>query len=114
MAAPRASWKGVLRIGAVECGVALYTAASTSERVSFHILNRKTGHRVHRQFLDSETGKPVQHEAQIKGYETGPGDYIQFEPEEIEKAVPDADKVLAIQAFVACGDVDDIYFDRPY
>jgi DNA end-binding protein Ku len=114
MATPRANWKGLLKIGAVECGVALYTAASTAERISFHILNRKTGHRVHRQFVDSETGKPVDHEDQIKGYETGRGDYIRFEPEEIEKAVPGADKVLAIQAFVACGEVDDIYFDRPY
>jgi len=41
MAAPRASWKGVLRIGAIECGVALYTAASTADRVSFRILNRR-------------------------------------------------------------------------
>lgn len=112
--APRANWKGVLKIGAIECGVALYTAASTAERVSFHILNRKTGHRVHRQFVDAETGKPVDHDEQIKGYETGRGTYIPFEPDEIEKAVPDADKVLAIQAFVACDEVDDIYFDRPY
>lgn len=110
----RANWKGALEIGAVKCGVALYTAASTSERVSFHVLNRKTGHRVHRQFVDSETGEPVEHENQIKGYETGRGDYIRFEPDEIEKALPDADKVLAIRAFVACGDIDDIYFDRPY
>lgn len=112
--APRANWKGVLKIGAIECGVALYTAASTAERMSFHILNRKTGHRVHRQFVDSETGKPVEHEDQIKGYETGRGDYIPFEPDEIEKAVPDADKVLEIQAFIACSEVDDIFFDRPY
>jgi DNA end-binding protein Ku len=112
--APRANWKGALRIGAIECGVSLYTAASTSERVSFHILNRKTGHRVHRQFVDAETEEPVEHKDQIKGYETGRGDTIRFEPEEIEQAVPDADKVLAIQAFVACADIDDIYFDRPY
>jgi DNA end-binding protein Ku len=112
--APRANWKGLLEIGAVKCGVALFTAASTSERVSFHILNRKTGHRVHRQFVDSETEEPVEHDDQIKGYETGRGDYLPFEPEEIEKAIPDADKVLSIQAFVGCGDIDDIYFDRPY
>jgi DNA end-binding protein Ku len=113
MAAPRANWKGILKLGAIECGVALYTAASAAD-VSFHVLNRKTGHRVHRQFVDSETRKPVGHEDQIKGYETGRGDFIPFEPEEIKKAVPDADKVLGVQAFVPCADVDDIYFDRPY
>ncbi|MBV8779303.1 MAG: Ku protein [Alphaproteobacteria bacterium] len=112
--APRANWKGALKVGAVSCPVALYTAASTAERISFHILNRKTGHRVHREFVDSETGKPVDRDDQIKGYETGGGDYITFEPEEIAKAVPDADKTLSVEAFVRCDDIDDVYFDRPY
>jgi len=57
--APRANWKGYLKIAEVTCPVALYTAASSSERVAFHILNRETGHRIQRQFVDSETEKPV-------------------------------------------------------
>src|SRR5437763_14507098 len=88
--AARANWKGVLKMGDVSCPVALYTAASTAERISFHILNRKTGHRVHREFVDSETGKPVRAKDQVKGYETGAGDYIEFEPEELAKAIPEA------------------------
>jgi DNA end-binding protein Ku len=112
--AARAIWKGVLKLEDLVCPVALYTAASTAERITFHILNRKTGHRVHRIFVDSETGKPVEAKDQIKGYETGRGDYITFEPEEIAKAMPESDKALSIQAFVPCDQVDDIYFDRPY
>ena len=112
--AARANWKGILKIGKVSCPIALYTAASTAERVSFHILNRKTGHRVHRQFVDVDTGKPVESKDQVKGYETEPGDYISFEPEEIAKAVPEADKTLDVEAFVSCHQVDDVYFDRPY
>jgi DNA end-binding protein Ku len=88
--AARANWKGVLKAGEVSCPVALYTAASTAERIAFHILNRKTGHRVHREFVDAETGERVEAKEQVKGYETGPGDYIAFEPEEIAKAVPEA------------------------
>jgi DNA end-binding protein Ku len=106
----RANWKGVLKAGEVSCPVALYTAASTAERIAFHILNRKTGHRVHREFVDAETGERVEAKEQVKGYETGPGDYIAFEPEEITKAVPEADKTLDVEAFVPCGQVD----DRPY
>jgi Ku protein len=94
--------------------VALFTAASTSERVAFHVLNRKTGHRVHREFVDSETGKPVEAKDQVKGYETGRGDYLTFEPDEIAQAIPDRDKTLDVQAFIPCSQVDDIYFDRPY
>lgn len=112
--AARANWKGVLKAGEVSCPVALYTAASTAERIAFHILNRKTGHRVHREFVDAETGERVEAKEQVKGYETGPGDYIAFEPEEIAKAVPDADKTLDVEAFVRCDQVDDVYFDRPY
>jgi DNA end-binding protein Ku len=112
--AARANWKGVLKIGEVVCPVALYTAASTAERIAFHILNRHTGHRVHREFVDAETDKAVPAKEQIKGYETGAGDYIAFEPDEIEKAVPEADKTLDVEAFVPCEQVDDVFCDRPY
>jgi DNA end-binding protein Ku len=112
--AARANWKGVLKIGEVSCPVALYTAASTAECIALHILNRKTGHRVHREFVDAETGERVEAKEQVKGYETGPDNYIHFEPEEIARAVPEADKTLDVEAFVSCGQVDDVYFDRPY
>jgi DNA end-binding protein Ku len=112
--AARANWKGVLKLGEVSCPVALYTAASKTERVSFHILNRNTGHRVHREFVDAETGERIDAKEQVKGYETGAGDYIAFEPEEIAKAVPEAGKTLDVAAFVPCDQVDDVYFDRPY
>lgn len=55
MVAPRANWKGFIKLGEVSCPVALYTATSTSDRISFNILNRKTGNRVRREFVDSET-----------------------------------------------------------
>jgi DNA end-binding protein Ku len=52
MAGHRAQWKGFIKFGEVACGVGLYTAASTSERISFHTINRKTGNRVNRVFVD--------------------------------------------------------------
>lgn len=112
--APRAIWKGVLKVAEVTCPVALYTAASTSERISFHTLNRKTGNRVHRQFIDEVTGKPVEKEDQVKGYDRGDGDYIVLEPEEIAEAVPESDKTLDVATFLPCDEIDDLFFDRPY
>ncbi len=112
--APRANWKGYLKVAEVTCPVALYTATSTSERLAFHTLNRESGHRVHRQFLDSDTGKPVAREDQVKGYEVAKDEYVILEPEEVAAAVPASDKTLSIDAFIACGDVDTIYFDRSY
>jgi DNA end-binding protein Ku len=112
--APRAQWKGFLKFGEVSCPVALYTASSTSDRISFHTLNRATGNRVRREFIDSETGKPVPREDQIKGYEINKDDYIALEPEEVAATVPESDKVLRVEAFLGCADIDDVYFDRPY
>ncbi|MGE7368548.1 Ku protein [Neorhizobium sp. NPDC001467] len=114
MTAARANWKGHLKFGEVSCPVALYSATSSADRISFNILNRKTGNRVRREFIDSETGDPVEHDDQVKGYEAGNGRYIVLEPEEIAAAIPDSDKMLAIEAFIACDEIDNVYFDRPY
>lgn len=112
--APRAQWKGHLKFGELVCPVALYTAASTSERISFHTLNRKTGNRIRREFVDSDTGKLVERDDQVKGYELPSGDYIVLEAEDVAAAVPESDKMLAISAFIDCADIDDVFFDKPY
>lgn len=112
--APRAVWKGVLKIAEVTCPVSLYTAASTSERISFHTLNRKTGNRVQRQFIDEASGKPVESADQVKGYDKGNGEYVILEPEEIAAAIPESDKTLTVETFLPCDEIDDIFFDKPY
>jgi DNA end-binding protein Ku len=112
--APRALWKGHLKIEELTCAVALYAAASTAERVSLHTINRKTGHRVHREYVDADTGKEVEREDQVKGYETDKDHFIVLEPEEIAAAVPESDKMLAVEAFIECDDIDTVYFDKPY
>jgi DNA end-binding protein Ku len=112
--AGRASWKGNLTIDALSCQVGLYTAVSSSDRLSFNIVNRKTGHRVERQFVDSETGKPVSREDQVKGYRLDDGGYIVIEDEEMASVVPQNDKTLAIESFIGWNDIDKLFFDRPY
>src|ERR1700677_4797331 len=106
--APRANWKGFLKVGEVVCPIALYTAASTSERIAFHILNRKTGHRVRRQFCDEQTGRSVDAESQVKGYERAPGQYVTFERDVFAEAILEVDKVLAFEAFTPCAAIDDV------
>jgi len=112
--AGRASWKGFLKIGELTCPVGLYAAASTSERIAFHTLNRKTGNRVHREFVDSVTGEAVEREQQVKGYETGKDEHIVLSPDEVAAAVPESDKTLSVSAFLNCEDIDTLYLDRPY
>ena len=114
MVAARANWKGFIKFGEVAVAVALYTAASSSERIAFNTLNRATGNRVRREFVDSETGAPVDRDKQVKGYEVENGEYVVLEPEEVASAVPGSDKTLKIEAFVPCNEIDDVYFDKPY
>lgn len=110
----RAQWKGFLRFGEVSCGVALYTAASTSERITFNTINAKTGNRVNRVFIDSETEERVEREAQTKGFEIDNGQYIIIDPEEVAATIPESNKTLEVQAFIPCKEIDDIFFDKPY
>lgn len=112
--APRANWKGFLKVAEVQCPVALYTAASTSDRIAFHLLNRATGHRLRRQYIDSVSGRPVGSEEQVKGYEISRDDYVVLEDEEVAAVVPENNKTLAVQAFVKFDDIDRVFFDRPY
>jgi DNA end-binding protein Ku len=112
--AARASWKGHLKVGDLVCSVGLYTAVSVSDRISFNIINRKTGNRVERQFIDGETGKPVERDDQVKGYRLDSGEYIVIEGEELAEFVPESDKVLNVQSFVSDDEINKLYFDRPY
>jgi DNA end-binding protein Ku len=114
MVAARANWKGYLKFGEISCPVALYTGASTSERISFHTVNRDTGHRVRREFIDPVTEKPVEREDQIKGFEIDTDRYVEVEPDEIANAVPDSKKLLAVAAFIPCSEIDTVFFDKPY
>src|SRR5256885_10317583 len=78
------------------------------------MINRTTGARVRRQFVDAETGDLVEKDDQAKGFEVGKDDYVVLEPGEVAAAVPESDKTLFILAFISCADIDDVYFDKPY
>jgi DNA end-binding protein Ku len=112
--APRPNWKGYLKLSLVSCPVALFPATTTSERVSFRTLNRATGNRVRRQFVDEQTGEPVEAEEQIKGYEVGKGEYIQIEDDELKSVQLESSHTIDIERFVPRSDVDGLYLDSPY
>ncbi|MFG1299681.1 Ku protein [Xanthobacter sp. V3C-3] len=112
--APRASWKGFLTVGALSCGVGLHAAASTAERISLHMVSRKTGHRLRRQYVDEETGAPVEGDEQVKGYEVARGEFVTLEPEDVAAVVPQGTRTIAVDTFLPCGGIDTAYLDRPY
>jgi DNA end-binding protein Ku len=112
--APRANWKGYLKLSLVSCAVALYPASSTSSRVAFNTLNRQTGHRVKRQFIDAETGAVVEPEDQVKGYPVGKTQYIMVDDDELDAIRIESTHTIEIERFVPLAEVDHRYFDAPY
>ncbi|CAN7145048.1 Ku protein [Agrobacterium tumefaciens] len=110
----RASWKGHLAFADFNCEIGLYSALTSTEKISFNIVNRKTGHRVERQYVDSDTGEAVGRDDQVKGYERDNGDYIVIEGDEIAKLMPESDKVIRIRHFLECDEIDKLFFDKSY
>src|SRR5919197_5510693 len=112
--APRSSWKGYLKLSLVSCPIALYPAASSSERISFNRINKKTGNRLKQQLVDAETGEPVDKEDIGRGYEIGKGQYLQVEDEELEKIQIQSTHTIDINSFVPRAEIDDRYLESPY
>lgn len=112
--AQRAVWRGQIKFADFSCDVGLYSAISSSEKISFNIINRKTGNRVEREYVDSETGKKVEREEQAKGYELENGDHIVIEGDEISKLMPESNKIIRIKNFIECDEIDKLFFDKPY
>ncbi len=112
--APRAYWKGYLKLSLVSCPVLLFPATSAREKISFHQLNKETGHRIRYRKVDAETGDEVPQENIIKGYEVGKGDYIELDPEELEAIALHSRHTIEIDEFVPKKDIDELYMADPY
>jgi DNA end-binding protein Ku len=112
--APRAYWKGYLKLSLVSCPVALFPATSEREKISFHQLNEDTGNRIKYGKVDAETGDEVPSEKIIKGYEVGKGQYLQVEPEELEAIAIESKRTIEIDEFVPKKEIDELYLNSPY
>src|SRR6201996_7928771 len=112
--APRANWKGFLRLSLVTCAVALYPATSDTEKVSFNQINRKTGHRIKYLKVDAETGDEVTSEDIVKGYKVDTDTYIEVTKDKLDDIALDSTHTIEIDEFVPKADIDNRYLIRPY
>ncbi|RAZ90102.1 Ku protein [Mesorhizobium hawassense] len=112
--APRPAWKGYLKLSLVTCAIELTNVVTHAERVSFRILNRKTGNTVKRIYVDAETGKPLEDGDEIKGYEVSDGDFVHIEEDEIEAVQIESSHTMSLDGFVDKSSIEQIYLDTPY
>src|SRR5215475_11153686 len=114
LVAPRAYWKGYLKLSLVSCPVALFPASSEREKISFNQINKKTGNRIRYRKVDAENGEEVDSADIVKGYEVGKGEYIEIEPEELEAIAIESKRTIEIDEFVPKKEIDELYLNSPY
>jgi DNA end-binding protein Ku len=112
--APRANWKGFLRLSLVTCPVALFPATSDAEKISFNQINRKTGHRIKYLKVDAETGDEVAADDIMKGYQVDTDTYIEINKDELENIALESTRAIEIDEFVPRAEIDQRYVIRPY
>ncbi|MCC8957012.1 Ku protein [Bradyrhizobium sp. Pear77] len=114
MAAPRAYWKGTLKLSLVSCPVALYPASTTVEKTRFHMINRETGNRLKQQMVDTETGDVVEGDQKGRGYEVTKGKYVEIDKDELDAVQIESNHTIDIDSFVPEDEIDKRYLDHPY
>lgn len=111
--APRASWKGHLKLSLVSCPVRLYPATSYANRISFNQLHKDTHNRINIKPVDPELGL-VERSDLVKGYEYEDKKYVIIDDEDLDAVRIESNHTMNIEAFVDAGDVDVLYQDSPY
>jgi DNA end-binding protein Ku len=112
--APRANWKGFLRLSLVTCPVALYPATSEAEKISFNQINKNTGHRIRYLKVDADSGEEVASDDIVKGYPVDRDRYLEVTKDELENIALESTRTIDIDEFVPRKEIDDLYLVRPY
>jgi len=111
--APRASWKGYIKLSLVSCPVKMYPATSASERITFNQLHKDTHNRINMKPVDPELGL-VERSDLVKGYEYEDKQYIIIDDSDLDAVRIESNHTMNIEAFVDEDEVDVIYQDAPY
>jgi len=112
--APRAYWKGSLRLSLVTCPVALYPASTAVGKTRFHMINIETGNRLKQQMVDAETGDVVEGDQKGRGYELSKGKYVEIDKEELDAVQIESNHTIDIDSFVPKDEIDQRYLNHPY
>jgi DNA end-binding protein Ku len=112
--APRAYWKGTLKLSLVTCPVALYPATTSVEKTRFHMINAETGNRLRQQMVDEETGDVVESGQKARGYEISKGKYVEIEKDELDAVQIESNHAIDIDSFVPKDEIDQRYLNHPY
>ena len=111
--APRATWKGYLKLSLVSCPGRMYNATSDTAKIRFNMLHKDTHNRVQMKPHDPELGV-VERADLVKGYEFEKDKYVVIEDDDLDQIQIESTKTISIEKFVDLADVDPMYLDSPY
>ena len=111
--AARPAWRGQIRLALVAIPVEIFPATKSGASIAFHQIHEPSGKRVKYQKVVPGVGS-VNIDEIVKGFEVSKGEYVLLEPEEIEAVKLESRKTLELTQFVDYGDIDAIYYDKPY
>ena len=112
--AVRPYWRGYLKLSLVTCAVTLTPATTEGEKIRFHTINRKTGHRIRTRYVDAVSGKVVDEDDQAKAYEKEENDYVVLDDEDLDSVQLESARTIDIDEFVEEDTIEWVYFDSPY
>jgi DNA end-binding protein Ku len=109
----RSVWKGVISFGLVAVPVKAFSAVRDHD-VHFHQIDRKSGARIRNRKVSEKTGREVDADHIVMGFETGDGKHVTFTSDELDELRPESTRAVEVTDFVALEDVDPIYYERTY
>jgi DNA end-binding protein Ku len=110
---PRVLWKGAITFGLVNIPVGLHSAVKHNA-LDFTLLDRRNFAPVGYRRVNKETGREVDWDQIVKGYEYEKGSYVALSEEDFKRANVEATQTVDILAFVDAADIAPVYFDTPY
>lgn len=109
----RPSWEGHLKLSLVACPVALFSATTRGNDISFHLIHKKTHSRIRMVPHDPKLGAVKRSDLQ-RGYEVSKNRYVVLSDAEIDAARIESTKNIEIESFVEMEAIDRVYWDQPY
>ncbi|MBG9387013.1 Ku protein [Caenimonas aquaedulcis] len=109
----RTLWKGAISFGLVYIPVTLHSATE-EHRLKFNLLDKRSMNPVGNQQVNKSTGKAMQKEDVVKGFEYEKDQYVVVTPEEIKAALPKSTQTIEIESFIDAGQIPSTYYNKPY
>ncbi len=111
---PRAIATAQIAFGLVSIPVKLFSAAESSEKISFNMLHKECGSRIQQQLFCPKDERTIDRTEVVKGYEFARGQYVLFNEEELKMLEEKATQTIDITEFLPSTEIDPVFFSKAY